>query len=189
MKNYLAKARLLLSDWRIRLSSFSANQKTKKVAKIISIILCTEIVLLGVLFLIPSTAFSQINTDQLIQLTNAERERFNLPPLTYNKKLTKAAENKARDIFKKDYFSHTTPAGKVFSEWIKEADYWYLYAGENLAIGFATNEGTVAAWMRSGKHRENILGKQYEEIGLAAVEGEFNDQKTTVIVQLFGTPR
>ncbi|MBU4332444.1 CAP domain-containing protein [Patescibacteria group bacterium] len=207
MKNLLAKIRFFVSknipqllnfprhrmpviEMSSSISRFLNIAKNKKIIQIISIILSVEIALFGVLFLVPSVAYlSQVDAEHIIQLTNSERTKYNLPPLTANEQLTLAAENKAKDLLARQYFSHTTPDGKVFSAWIKGADYEYSYAGENLAIGFVTNQGVVDAWMRSGKHRANILGSQYQEIGLAVITGQFNDQETTIIVQTFGKPR
>jgi len=152
-----------------------------------------KVLILGALFFIPkhsvSAEFSSINAQTLIQLTNSERQKHNLPILTPNQLLTKAAFNKAEDMLQKDYFAHTTPEGKPFYLWIQEADYTYRSAGENLAIFFDENQNIVQAWMKSPTHRQNILDHQYQEIGIAALTGKFNqEQTTTIVVQIFGEP-
>lgn len=145
-------------------------------------------VLIGVLFLWPKIAYtSQIDESGLIKLTNEQRRKKDLPPLIYNETLTRAAKNKASDLLKGGYFSHNSPGGKDFSSWVKEAGYPFAYTGENLAMDFVTNEGIMAGWMNSGKHRENLLNANYKEIGIAAVEGRFNDRRTIMVVQIFGT--
>ncbi len=42
--------------------------------------------------------------------------------------------------------------------------------------------------MASPTHRENILHSEYEETGLAVVEGTMDGKETILVVQLFGTP-
>ncbi len=134
-------------------------------------------------------AESPITAIALIEQTNSERAVKGLEPLKTNSKLAKAASRKAADIIQKNYFAHTTPSGKPFYRFIQESDYTYRSAGENLAISFTTAEDTIAAWMMSQKHRENMLDKNYEEIGIAVASGNFQGKNTIVVVQLFGEPR
>ena len=131
---------------------------------------------------------SQITSAQIIELTNAQREKYGLPALTVNPLLEKAARLKAEDMFAGDYWSHRSPTGKTPWDFLKEVGYNYVYAGENLARDFADASGVVAAWMASPTHKENIVSKNYQEIGVAVVDGELGGLKTTLVVQMFGTP-
>lgn len=140
------------------------------------------------IFLLPQIAyFSSITPERIIELTNQERSKNGLPKLTANQLLTKAANAKGLDILKTQTFKHEID-GKKFSSWIKEANYKYSYAGENLAIDFLTSEGAIKAWMASQTHRDNILNNNFTEIGVAIVEGDFNGQKSIIIVESFGNP-
>lgn len=131
---------------------------------------------------------SQITSAQIIELTNAERQKYALPALTPSPLLEKAARLKAEDMFAGDYWSHRSPTGKTPWDFLKEVGYNYVYAGENLARDFADASGVVAAWMASPTHKENIVSKNYQEIGVAVVDGELGGLKTTLVVQMFGTP-
>lgn len=130
---------------------------------------------------------SDINASSLIELTNQARTESGLKPLSPNHKLTQAAYRKAHDILEQGYFAHTNPSGKPFYQWIEEEGYNYLYAGENLAVDFSSNEGVAAAWLASPSHRANIVNENYTEIGLVALRGAWQDHATTVVVQMFGT--
>ncbi len=141
-----------------------------------------------VFFVSPLPARAEaIDASGLIDLTNEVRVKSNLSPLAPNHRLTQAAYRKAYDILNQGYFAHTNPSGKPFYQWIEEEDYVYLYAGENLAIDFATNEGVMKAWLASPTHYANIMNKNYEEIGLVTLRGQWQDHDTTVIVQMFGS--
>jgi len=131
---------------------------------------------------------SQITSAQIIELTNAQRQKYGLPALTLNPLLEEAARLKAEDMFAGDYWSHRSPTGKTPWDFLKEVGYNYVYAGENLARDFADASGVVAAWMASPTHKENIVSKNYQEIGVAVVDGELGGLKTTLVVQMFGTP-
>lgn len=125
----------------------------------------------------------------VIKFTNAERKKQGLSAFKENAKLNEAALKKANDMFAKQYFAHVSPAGKGPQDLAEAANYDYLTIGENLALGnFAGDEDLVAAWMASLGHRENILRKNFSEIGIAVVEGTYEGQKTWMAVQEFGTP-
>jgi hypothetical protein len=144
-------------------------------------------ILLGI-FLLPSTAyFSDISPEKIIQLTNERRELSGINSLTANQLLTSAAYKKAEAIIKEQKFSHNFE-NKKFSDWVKEAGYKYSYVGENLAIDFVTSEGVLNAWWDSPSHKNNLLNPLYSEIGLAVVEGNFNNQNSILVVEIFGAP-
>ncbi len=124
---------------------------------------------------------------ELIILTNQERLNNSLPALAINSQLTEAAHKKAADMLEKNYFDHTSPNGREPWDFIEEAGYPYLYAGENLAINFKDPLRTFHAWLNSESHHENILFPDYQEIGIATHSAEINGLMTTVTVQMFGS--
>ncbi len=139
---------------------------------------------------LPKTGFfADLTKTSLIQLANFARESLGYQPLTENQRLDQAAYLKAKDILDKDYFAHSSPEGTTPWFWFQEAGYDYKYAGENLAIGFLESEEVNQAWLDSPLHKKNILNANYGEIGLAVVSGEFQGKQTTVVVQLFGSPK
>lgn len=132
---------------------------------------------------------TDISSDKLYQLVNEQRQKNNLPPLVLNSSLSLAAQKKAENMFQENYWSHYSPDGKTPWDFILGANYKYEYAGENLAKNFLFSNGVVDAWMNStAGHRENILKKEYTEVGYAIVNGILNGEQTTLVVQLFGTP-
>lgn len=163
----------------------------KRIVLIFLVILLAAKIILStaLLFCAQNTAYNEtaIDASQLIEMTNDYRLSRDLQPLAINPRLTQAAVNKAQDLLAKNYFSHTSPEGRRFSEWIKEVNYRYFYVGENLAIDFDSNENLFEAWLDSPLHKKNILRPQYQEIGIAALSGNFADHQTTVVVQIFGT--
>ena len=144
-------------------------------------------VLMGI-FLLPQVAYlTSITPENLIDLTNREREAQGLTPLAANQLLVKAAEDKGQAILAAQAFSHTL-GDRRFSSWIRDAGYNYSYVGENLAIDFNTGEGVIQAWNNSPLHKKNLLSPYYQEIGIAALAGKFQGQATTLVVQVFGAP-
>ncbi|MCL5004252.1 MAG: CAP domain-containing protein [Patescibacteria group bacterium] len=131
---------------------------------------------------------SNITADQIIGDTNNQRLANNLPALKLNDELSRAAAAKADYMFKNDYWAHVAPDGTTPWKFILDAGYRYVYAGENLAKDFQSSDDVVAAWMASKMgHRENILNKNYTDIGVAVVNGTLGGFQTTLVVQMFGS--
>ena len=131
---------------------------------------------------------TDISVDKLYQLTNEQRQKNNLPSLSLNSALSLAAQRKAENMFQENYWSHYSPDGKTPWDFILGAGYQYEYAGENLAKNFLFSNGVVDAWMNSATHRDNLLKKEYTEVGYAIVNGILNGEQTTLVVQEFGKP-
>ncbi len=177
---------------------FIPHKDTHKKAHLIS----WEAILIYVLFFIflqvgfsivsytrPGVLGITANIDQkkLIELTNIEREKKGLGKVSENEALDKAAKLKAENMFSENYWAHFAPSGKTPWDFILGSGYHFTFAGENLAKNFYSSEEVVAAWMNSPTHRDNLLNAHYKDIGLAVMEGVLNGQKTTLIVQEFGT--
>jgi hypothetical protein len=140
----------------------------------------------GGAFGISKISASNINTSTLIELTNQERAVAGLNTLNQNSKLNAAAKAKAENMFEEQYWDHFGPNGETPWQFITAAGYSYVYAGENLAKGFRTSEGVVEAWMASPTHRDNILSKNYKDIGIAVKQGVLLGKETILVVQMFG---
>lgn len=130
---------------------------------------------------------SNIDQKKVIELTNQERQKLGLPLVKENEALDKAAAAKAANMFQENYWAHFAPSGKSPWDFILGSGYKFTYAGENLAKNFETSDDVVAAWMASPTHRENIVNPKYQDIGIAVVEGVLNGQKTSLVVQEFGS--
>lgn len=130
-----------------------------------------------------------IDNKEIINETNRYRKTEDLRELQTNDLLTEAAQHKLDDIFKNGYFDHISPSGKGPAELAEAVGYKYIVVGENLALGDFTSEADVVrSWMESSGHRENIMNKTYQEIGVAAARRSYNGENTLIIVQEFGVP-
>lgn len=155
------------------------------------------LLLIIVKLILPQSAFqlaSFINSipafdsREVIKFTNESRITNKLPPLKANAQLDLAASKKLNDMATKEYFAHISPSGVNPWFWVKESQYQYRVAGENLALGFPTAKETVLAWLDSPSHRENILNNQYMDIGVAVKAVEINGDNGILVVQMFGSP-
>jgi uncharacterized protein YkwD len=130
-----------------------------------------------------------LNQNDITTLTNIERGREGLQPLVFNKRLAAMAEMKAVDMINKHYFAHVSPDGTDIAKLAATTHYQYLNLGENLALGdFRSSGEVVTGWMNSPGHRANILNKDFTEIGVAAVMGNYEGRMVWYSVQEFGRP-
>lgn len=131
---------------------------------------------------------TSISQQEVIRLTNVERQKAGVPPVSENSQLNAAALAKAKNMFEEDYWAHHSPSGLSPWHWFDKAGYAYSIAGENLARDFDTSQGVINGWMNSPSHRANMLTEKYHHIGIAVVNGVLGGHETTLVVQHFGTP-
>jgi len=106
---------------------------------------------------------------QVVALVNEQRAANGLAPLTLNAELSNVARAKSQDMHDNNYFSHTSPTYGSPFDMMKAFGISYKTAGENIAMGYATPEAVVSAWMNSAGHRANILNANYTQIGVGYV--------------------
>ena len=111
------------------------------------------------------SAFEQ----EVLELTNAERTKAGLSPLSLDTELSKVARIKSQDMKDQNYFSHTSPTYGSPFDMMTTFGISYRSAAENIAQGQTTPAAVVQAWMNSQGHRENILNASYTHIGIGHV--------------------
>lgn len=119
------------------------------------------------------SASTAINIDNLLFEHNKIRKENFLPEFKYNPRLSASATLKGYEMVIYDCWSHYCPEGKSPWEFFKESFYEYVIAGENLAEGFFEVSDLMYAWMNSKTHKENILNKEYTEIGFSVVDTDY----------------
>ena len=155
-----------------------------------ALLLSVKVFSLAFLSLSPadSALSSAITSPNIISLTNQSRSEFGISELKENSLLSLAAQKKADSMAAEGYFSHNSPDGRQPWDFIKEQNYRYLMAGENLAVNFTEAENVEEAWMNSPGHKANILNKNFKEIGIGIAQGQYLGKTTTFVVQMFGLP-
>ena len=137
-----------------------------------------------------SGASREINAANVLAEMNHYRAAEGLPPLHEDPRLTRAAQDRMRHMEELGYWSHAAPDGMSPFVWLAARDYPYSAAGENLANGFDTVAVLVEAWIESPGHRANILAANYEDVGIAFIEGSTTGPANGMsVVVLFGAAR
>jgi hypothetical protein len=166
-----------------------------KITKAIGRIFLVSAALMLVVSLIgfASLAYAQsqpLNASQIIEKSNFQRELIGAKKLNINEQLMNAAQKKAEHMAKNQYFSHNLPDGTAPWQFIQNSGYEYLEAGENLAITNQSDSQVVDGWMNSLTHKENLLNKNFSDIGVGiAYFGNYSNYKNTfVVVAFYGKP-
>ncbi|OCA83351.1 hypothetical protein A8F94_18020 [Bacillus sp. FJAT-27225] len=103
---------------------------------------------------------------QVIDLTNIQRQQNGLPPLQADTQLSGVAQWKSVDMAQYNYFSHTSPTYGSPFDMMRDFGVSYRTAGENIAVGQRSAQEVVQAWMNSEGHRRNILNREFTHIGV-----------------------
>lgn len=128
--------------------------------------------------------------NEVVQLTNAERAKAGLAPLTVHPLLVQAADAHAQDQrnvpCEVGFFSHTGTDGSRPLDRIQRTGIDISRWAENIACAYRSPSAVVRGWMNSPGHRANMLDPFLTHIGVAVAESSTGQR---VWVQDFGTPR
>ncbi|MBT2730097.1 CAP domain-containing protein [Bacillus sp. ISL-75] len=119
---------------------------------------------------------------QLFDLTNAARVNHQLTVLTWDEHVRGTARKHSTDMAVHQYFDHTNLKGQSPFDRMKEDDISFHMAGENLAYGQFSSIFAHEGLMNSLGHRENILRKGYEFLGVGVA---FNDESQPYYTENF----
>ena len=108
--------------------------------------------------------------EEVIRLTNIEREKAGLDPLAEDSTAMEYAQIRAEEI--SESFSHVRPNGQ-------SSDYDGLYFMENIASGSKTPQAVVNGWMNSSGHRATLLS-DYSEVGNMIGVGCYQAENGTI---------
>ena len=101
---------------------------------------------------------------QTLLLTNKERAKQNLLPLSAFPALQAAANIRAEELTEE--YSHTRPNGSSGLTVLEQCGLTTATAGENIARGQSTAQTVVNDWMNSEGHRANILSTDFNHGGM-----------------------
>ena len=89
------------------------------------------------------------------------------PPLTWNDRLAAAALAHSSEMAQHDYFDHVDRRGTGVAERARQQGYVWRAVGENIAAGQGSAQQVVAGWLASPGHCENIMSREFAEMGAA----------------------
>jgi uncharacterized protein YkwD len=135
----------------------------------------------------------------IVARINAQRTTRGLRPLRVSRQLIAAAGYHTRQMGQLGFFEHESVNGAPFWRRIERfypggRGYWSV--GENLFYESPETSASSAVreWMQSPPHRQNILDREWREIGIAAehfesAPGAFGGRSVTIVTTDFGVRR
>lgn len=108
--------------------------------------------------------------EEVVELTNEEREKQGLTPLEIDEELSVVSKDKSKDMLDNQYFAHDSPTYGSPFDMMEKYGVSYRTAGENIAKGQSSAKEVVDGWMNSPGHRENILSDDFTHIGIGYIE-------------------
>lgn len=107
----------------------------------------------------------------ILGAVNAQRADNGRAALVYDDQLEAVAHAHGTDMATQNFFSHSGSDGSDIAARLTRAGYRWCFAAENIAVGQPSLEAVMSAWMGSPGHRQNILHRQANSVGVARVTG------------------
>ncbi len=126
----------------------------------------------------------KIDRESYLELLNQKRQEAGVKPLVYQKKLETAAALRGKVILEYNDFSYeATQSGYTMAQALSDADYWNIIYGEAKTQGYYEAAELLENQLEQTGYTEFLLNPEYQEIGIAEVEGELNGCPAQVVVQ------
>ena len=87
--------------------------------------------------------------------------------LKWSKVLMTSAYRHAKDMRKKNYFSHYSPTGTDVGDRLDAVGYVWSFCGENLGSGQKNFDEVMEDWIKSPSHCRMLLNPEVEEVAVA----------------------
>jgi uncharacterized protein YkwD len=122
-----------------------------------------------------------VSETEMFKVVNEERVKNGIPELKWRAELVPVARAHAEDMWKRNYFAHTSPDGKDVGDRLDGAKVSYKTAGENLAQA-PTLATAHTGLMNSEGHRANILSTKFKQMGIGVIDDKYYGK---MFVQIF----
>jgi signal peptidase I len=128
----------------------------------------------------------KIITDEYLKLLNSKRAELGLNILEYQPKLEKTASLRGKVILEYDDSSYeATKSGYTQDDAFNDVGYFNIVYGESLVFGFYESDELIENQFEFPETSKFLLNPEFEEFGIAQVEGELNGCPSQVIVSHF----
>jgi uncharacterized protein YkwD len=118
----------------------------------------------------------------MVALVNAHRRSRGCPELQWLDPAAEAAQGHSNDMALRDYFDHVSPEGQRPWDRLRARGVGYRMIAENIAFtpGMSARE-TLAGWLQSPGHRQNLDNCAYTHHGIGLREARWTHLFVTPI--------
>jgi hypothetical protein len=118
---------------------------------------------------------------------NRDRAKNQLPPLTFDTRLSDIARSHSKDMRDNHFFEHESPTQGALDSRLRRGGYVFLKARENLAEAITVDEAEEGL-LKSPHHYENLMAEDITHVGIGIVKGGVVDPRNLTVTQIFSTP-
>ena len=108
----------------------------------------------------------QGNDEQIFEITNIVRSKFNLNKVEWDENTAEVAFSHSLDMFEGGYFAHESPTKGDLGDRLQDGDVSFQRAGENIAAKYVDGIAAFAGWMNSKGHRDTLLNEEFTHLGV-----------------------
>jgi uncharacterized protein YkwD len=124
---------------------------------------------------------------QIVDLTNQQRQQYGLPPLRVAPKLVRAAQIQASAMAQLGIMDHNLPGAALptLQDRLAYVGYNFMTAAENVAMGYPDPTTLIDGWMNSPPHSAIILNSAVTDIGAGVA---YDSAGRSYYAEVFGLP-
>lgn len=128
----------------------------------------------------------KLDKTEYLKLLNGKRKSAGVKTLVYQPLLEKSAQARANIMLKFNDFSfEASKSGYTMEKAMEDTGYSNIVFGEVPIQGYYDADELFENQFQFKETKDFLLHKDYEEVGIAAVEGEINGCPTQIIVEHF----
>ena len=114
----------------------------------------------------PVIADDHVSLGPTLAFINKFRGANSLSKLIFDKRLNMVADLHARDLAARNVLSHTSSNGRSITQRANRVGYNWRLIAENISAGVSDGIDVVNAWIKSPKHRKNMLLRDVVHAGV-----------------------
>lgn len=116
------------------------------------------------------TKIEKGNAQQIFDISNIMRKRFNVAPLQWDEQTANVAFLHSYDMADTNYFSHVSETKGDLADRLEAGDVTYRSAGENIAANYTDAIAVMEGWLNSEGHRKSLLNDEFTYLGVGVCE-------------------
>jgi uncharacterized protein YkwD len=134
-----------------------------------------------------TTSLTRLSEWRILAHINALRADYGLAPLRMARGVRRVAQARSKSMKDLNYFGHYSPRGRTAGDVMNARGVRYHSWNENIGwvtwLGAETTSSAVVdAWRRSRGHRENLLSRTWNYVGIGVVRDGLASYMTVVFV-------
>lgn len=126
----------------------------------------------------------KLNKQEYVDMLNKKRKEAGVPELTYNDQLEQSAVKRGEVMLKFDDLSlEASKSGYTMERAMDDVGYFNGLYGESPTVGYYKAEELIDNQFAFASSKKFLLEKDFDEVGIAEVEGEINGCPAQILVQ------